>query len=147
MIYTGCWDSVKGDYDFSIEVKITEIKGQKIWDFGNQPLKTRWLFNTVPLKTGSTVFKNTKRKLHTIHFPFHTLFLQLYGTSFIVQVSKKLKIKEIKKRSKKSYYHSKCLINRLVCTVHSNNQQCLRDYFREYLWRKNYCNCCNYSKF
>ena len=59
-----------------------------------------WLFNTVPLKTGSTVFKNTKRKLHTIHFPFETLFLQLYGTSFIVQISKKLKIKEIKKKVK-----------------------------------------------
>ena len=109
MIYTGCWDSVKGDYDFSIEVKITEIKGQKIWDFGNQPLKTRWLFNTVPLKTGSTVFKNTKRKLHTIHFPFHTLFLQLYGTSFIVQISKKLKIKEIKKVQRKAVINQSAL--------------------------------------
>ena len=68
-----------------------------------------WLFNTVPLKTGSTVFKNTKRKLHTIHFPFHTLFLQLYGTSFIVQVSKKLKIKEIKKGQRKAVINQSAL--------------------------------------
>ena len=40
MIHTGHWDSVKGDYDLLMEVKFTEIKGEKIWDFGNQPLNT-----------------------------------------------------------------------------------------------------------
>lgn len=37
---TGCWDSVKGNHNRSIGVKITVLKGEKFRDFENRPLST-----------------------------------------------------------------------------------------------------------
>lgn len=66
-INKGCWDSVKGDCDLSIEVKITILTRKKV-RFDNWPLKTGWALNTVQLNAGLTVrgFDNwiQQRSLH-----------------------------------------------------------------------------------
>ena len=51
--------------DRLIQVSITVIKGRNFRDFDNWPLNRGWPLNTVPLNTGSTVFRFNKTKQST----------------------------------------------------------------------------------